>query len=217
MQGDCRQKLGWSLEQYAEFHSMLPEPPVLLKIRETDWRELFWGAFCTILGILGVYWTSPWVESHVWVVGGDGWMYDMVTKRQLPFHPGPNVVTEGGYSWDRVGHWHRGFWEAGYFPDWALPWWLLCFMFIFLIWFGSFVGVIPYLRAIKANGDRPRENARRTKAYEKNMVAALRKAKSAKETTDFQLGDQIRELEGHIRTVQMHEADALRFLETFKS
>jgi hypothetical protein len=219
MQGDCNQKLGWSLEQYAAFHKMLPEPPALLEIQKTDGTQsIFFGVVPIIIGILGVFWTSPWVTSHVWVVGADGWMYDMETGSKLPFHPGTNVVADQIYHlrWDRVGHWHRGFSSAGYFPDWALPWWILCLCFILCVPFGLQF-LVPFLKAVKANGDRPRENTRRTREYEKKTFAALREAKSAKETTDFQLGDQIRELEGHIRTVQIHEADVLRFLETFKS
>ena len=213
MQGDCKEKLEWSLEQYAEFHKMLLQPPVLLEIQKTYWVDCFVGVIAIIIGILGVFWTSPWVSSHVWVVGSDGWMYDMETGSKLPFHPGTNIVVDQIYHlrWDRVGHWHRGFWSAGYFPDWALLWWILCLCFILCVFFGL-VYLVPFLKAVQANGDRPRENTRRTKEYEKDMVAAFRKAKSAKEITDFQLGDQIRELEGHIRTVEKNEAEVLQYL-----
>ena len=65
-----------------------------------------------------------------------------------------------------------------------------------------------------ANGNRPRENARRQKAYEGAMAAALKAAEPLKAAEDHRLRCQIRELEGLAKTVGEKEADVRRILAT---
>jgi hypothetical protein len=204
---DCKQRLEWSVERYAKFHEMLPPPPVLLDIKQTDGGSLFIGIAMIIVGMLGVYWTSPWVQSEVWLVR-DGWMYNMDFPSKQPVTPGVNIVIENGNSWVRSGHWHAGFFNAGFYPDWAWPWWILCFVFIAIILGGAPL-VIEYLNAVKANGDRPGENARRTKAYERALAAAMKDAERKKEAEDYRLHESIRKLIGIIESVR-EKADSIR-------
>ena len=38
---DCKEKLGWSVEQHAKFNNLLPQPPKLLEIQKTNEAGLF--------------------------------------------------------------------------------------------------------------------------------------------------------------------------------
>ena len=217
MMEDCKQKLGWSVEQHAKFNNLLPQPPKLLEIQETNEAGLFVGVIVIIIGILGIYWTSPWVPSQVWVVGDgryglvDGLMYNMDHAETRTVPPGADIVDLIGRKWIISGHWHAGFFSSGIYPDWALPWWILCFFFVLCVWYG-FQEPIKYLKAINANGDRPRENVRRTEAFEMALSNAMRDAERKKSAEDHRLRAQIRELEGEIKAVGDKAADVRRIL-----
>jgi hypothetical protein len=75
-------------------------------------------------------------------------------------------------------------------------------------------GPINHFRVKAANGDKPRENARRQEAYEAAMAAALRAAEPLKAAEDHRLRCQIRELEGLAKTVGEKEAGVRRILAT---
>ena len=77
---------------------------------------------------------------------------------------------------------------------------LLNFIFLLIIWGGVLVSVLSgpfnHFRVRVANGNKPRENARRQRAYEEAMAAALKAAEPLKAAEDHRLRCQIRELEG---------------------
>jgi hypothetical protein len=75
-------------------------------------------------------------------------------------------------------------------------------------------GAFNHFRVRIANGDKPRENARRQEAHEAAVAAALRAAKPVKAAEDHRLRSQIRELEGLAKTVTGKEADVRRILAT---
>jgi hypothetical protein len=205
----CKQDMNKSVEDYANFHKMLPQPPELLKIQETSESMcIFAGIIPLILGIWGIFWASPWVTSYVGYVD-NGWMYDIETGAKQAIPPGTNII----HGWVKIGHWHGGFFQAGSYPDWAWPWWIVCFIFIACVLFGL-VEPIKYLKALKANGDRPRENTRRKRAHEEAMAAAMREAGQKKAADDHRLRVQIRELEGLSKTVGEKAADVRRILAT---
>jgi len=72
--------------------------------------------------------------------------------------------------------------------------------------------VAPHLRAVKANGEKPAENARRQEAYEKKRLAALKLAEPIKAAQDHRLKSQIIELEGLEKTVRKIEVEVDREL-----
>lgn len=214
MMDDCKEKLAWSAEEYAHFHKMLPQPPDLLKVKDT--RSLgasafLYGVIPIIIGLLGILWTSPWVESYVGLVR-DGVMINVETGQKQPLTPGIKIITDDvGNRWVKRGHWHQGFFQAGKYPDWAWPWWILFFCFAVCTSLGL-VEPIKYLMAVKANGDRPRENARRKKAHEEAMGAAMREAGKRKGADDHRRRSQIRELEGEIKATDRKIEEVRRLL-----
>jgi len=84
--------------------------------------------------------------------------------------------------------------------------------------FGLFLHVVklllPHFKAKISNGDMPQENARRQKAYDAAVAAALKKAEPLKAAEDHRLRVQIRELEGSAKTVSDKEAEVRRLLPT---
>ena len=101
-------------------------------------------------------------------------------------------------------------------PDpWEKP---LNFIFGLVISGGTLVcvlsGAFNHFRVRIANGDKPRENARRQEAHEAAVAAALRAAEPLKAAEDHRLRSQIRELEGLAKTVTGKEADVRRILAT---
>lgn len=89
----------------------------------------------------------------------------------------------------------------------------------FTLFFGGCVVIVlgflfPHYRARIANGKRPRENARRQKAHEEAVAAALKAAEPLKEAEDHRLRCQIRDVEGNAETVDKKEADVRQLLAT---
>jgi hypothetical protein len=197
------------VEQHAKFNNLLPQPPQLLQIQATNHAGLFVGVIIIIIGILGIRWTSPWIPSQVWYIGDGGWkttvglMYNMDNNETRPIPPNAEIRTIAGHphKWIITGHWHGGLFNDGIWPDWAWPWWILCFFFVFCVWHG-FQEPIKYLKAIKANGDRPRENARLTEAFEVAFAKGMRDAQREKDKRDYQLKEEIRKLNGIIESVR---------------
>lgn len=73
---------------------------------------------------------------------------------------------------------------------------------------------VDHFHAKAANGNRPRENARRQKAFEDAMAIALKAAEPLKAAEDHRLRFQIRELEGLIKTVDKKETEVRQILAT---
>ena len=73
-------------------------------------------------------------------------------------------------------------------------------------------GPFKHIKAEMANGNRPYENARRQKAYDEAVAAALRAAEPLKAAEDHRLRCQIRDLEGSAKMVSEMEADVRRIL-----
>jgi hypothetical protein len=213
---DCQEKLGWSVEQHAKFNNLLPQSPKLLEIQKTNEAGLFFGLIVIIIGILGIYWASPWVPSQVWYIGDGDWgttkglMYNMDHAESRLIPPDAEIRTIAGHphKWIITGHWHGGFFNDAIYPDPARLWWGLCFFFIYCVFYG-FKEPIKYLKATNANGDRPRENARRTKAFEMALTKAMRDAERIKEKRDYQLKEEIRKLNGIIESVR-EKAESIR-------
>lgn len=91
--------------------------------------------------------------------------------------------------------------------------------FILLLAWGALIACvlaipISHFRVSAVNGNRPKENARRQKAYEEATVAALKAAERSKAAEDHRLRLQIRELEGLAKTVAAKEAEVRRILAT---
>lgn len=76
------------------------------------------------------------------------------------------------------------------------------------------VSLFPHFRARLANGDMPQENARRQKAYEEAVAAALKEAEPLKAAEDHRLRVRIRELESLAKTVGEEEAEVRLLLAT---
>ena len=76
--------------------------------------------------------------------------------------------------------------------------------------------VSPHLRAVKANGDRPLENARRQEAYEDARTVALKAAEPVKAAEDHRLRVQIRELESQAKMIMEKEIDVRSLLATLQ-
>lgn len=208
MMDDCKEKLAWSVEEYAIFHKMFPQPPGLLEVEDTVGKQsgALFGVILIVICLLGIVWTSPWVESYVGFVK-DGMMINIETGQAQPLTPGITIVD----GWVKLGHWHQGFFRAGSYPDWAWPWWILFFCFAVCIPLGL-VEPIKYLKAVRANGDRPQENARRKKAHEEAMAAAMREAGKRKGSDDHRRRTQIRELEGELKAIDGKMAEVRRLL-----
>jgi hypothetical protein len=88
--------------------------------------------------------------------------------------------------------------------------WLAVLALPLSLWWGT----KDHFKVKAANGNRPRENVRRQKAYEGAMAAALKAAEPLKAAEDHRLRCQIRELEGLAKTVGEKEADVRRILAT---
>jgi len=214
---DSQEKLAWDVSTYANAHAMLPRPPELLVLEETNAGMALFGIILIAICLLGTQWTSPWVESYVGLVDG-GVVINIETGERRPLTPDMPIVTSGHdvatgkpAQWVKLGHWHQGFFKAGDYPDWAWPWWLLFFGFVCCGVIGL-VFPVQYLLAVKANGDRPRENARRRRIHEEAMVAAMAEADKRKAADDHRRRAQIRELEGEIAAIDGTIAEVRRLL-----
>jgi hypothetical protein len=73
-------------------------------------------------------------------------------------------------------------------------------------------GLFPHFKARIANGQKPRENARRHKAYKEAVAAALKAAEPIKLAEDHRLKDEIRHLLGNSETVSKTESELRRLL-----
>jgi len=77
------------------------------------------------------------------------------------------------------------------------------YLLMFTCWIPFFVpGLFVHFKAKAANGNRPAENYRRQEEYEKAKVAAMRDAEREKEREDYRLKEDIRKLNGLIKSVQ---------------
>ena len=76
-------------------------------------------------------------------------------------------------------------------------------IFAYIAWFivCMYLGQLKYFSAKKANGNRPAENARRQKEYEKAKAEAMRDGERIKEREDYRLKEDIRKLSGIIESV----------------
>lgn len=54
---DCREKREWSLERYAEFHKMLPQPPELLQLEDVlgSWKFFGISLLCAPVGLIASF------------------------------------------------------------------------------------------------------------------------------------------------------------------
>lgn len=90
--------------------------------------------------------------------------------------------------------------------------WLLALggwaVFLWHYWFG------PYYNAKSENGNRPLENARRQKEYERAVTEALKAGEPVQAAQDHRLRCQIRELDGLIKTYTDKAEDVRRILRT---
>lgn len=76
------------------------------------------------------------------------------------------------------------------------------------------VPLVIRFNASLANGQRPQENARRQRAYQEAVAAALKAAEPVKAAAGHRLRIQIRELESLIKTLGKREADVRGILAT---
>ena len=76
--------------------------------------------------------------------------------------------------------------------------------------------IIPHFQSKAANGESPRENARRQKAYDDARATALKVAEPLKAAEDHRLRVQISELEGLENTVRNIEVKVGRQLKTLR-
>jgi hypothetical protein len=189
MQGDCNQKLDWSVEQFAEYHKMLPQPPELLELEDVP--SFLAGLGMGLVLLLGM--------------GGIILVVLVIIAIGLDISGTQTIVNGSGIHSIYPNHFVEQVQGIATLLFWGPS--VICVLY------RSFI----HFRAKTANGNRPAENARRKKTYERDMATTLRAAKSAKEIEDYKLEDQIRELEGHIRTVKIEETEVLRFLETLKN
>lgn len=74
------------------------------------------------------------------------------------------------------------------------------------------VPLVIRFNASLANGQRPQENARRQRAYQEAVAAALKAAEPVKAAAGHRLRIQIRELESLIKTLSTREDDVRRIL-----
>lgn len=100
-------------------------------------------------------------------------------------------------------------------------WGLIAYVLVFvmcLVICALMIGerVFPHFRAVKANGERPRENARRTQTYQEACAAAMKAAEPIKAAQDYRLRIQIRELESQAKMIMEKEKDVRCLLATLQ-
>jgi len=190
----CKQQLGWGVERYAKF----PSNPELLEVKQVP---SFMGGIGRGLLI--------WITSPIWgflvflVLAMAGAaviailnLICMAFKIPLaseyldsllnqPSHYSPQTL---GLILNIIG----------------IAWFVLCLL----------MGTSKHFSVKRANSNRPAENARRQKAYEKAKAAALEDAVPLKAAQDHRLRVQIRELEGEIKAVNEKAANVRGILAT---
>lgn len=194
MQEDCKQKLKWHVERYAELPPPLQELELLkLEGVASSWK---WLGFSLLWAPVGFFFGFIVSMAFAILVVIFRLIHSMVTD--LPFNSTNN--------WDQ---------KVDFLARIIM---LVCAAAPFA------VCLLNVLRVTIANGAKPLENARRRESYinrqmvrKQDVAAALKAAEPIKLREDFRLNQQIRELEGHIRTVKMEEAEVLRFLKAIKS
>lgn len=146
----------------------------------------------------------------------------------LTLQPVPKLLGEGWsviffvlipFMWAMVG-------VPGLVVAWIISWFsefagLIAFVLIPVICLAISVQMIlqqvsPHFRAVNANGERPRENARRQEAYEEARTAALKAAEPVKAAQDYRLRVQIRELESQAKMIMEKEVDVRHLLATLQ-
>jgi len=195
MKEACLQELDWSVERYAK----LPEPPELLTLVDVPdfGKSLLRGLGNAALWVAGSYWALRFILS---------WPYRVIViltsdPDRLPVKQKP--------SWIEISN-------LIYYDDgWYQPENLIANILVYVVCV-LIVGalVAPHFKAKAANGERPRENARRQKAYEEAVTAALKVAEPLKAAQDHRLRVQIRELESSAKIVDANEAEVRRLLAT---
>lgn len=100
-------------------------------------------------------------------------------------------------------------------------WGLIAYVLVFVMCLVIFAVMIhesvsPHFRAVKLNGERPRENARRTQAYQEACAAAMKAAEPIKAAQDYRLRVQIRELESQAAMIMEKEKDVRCLLSTLQ-
>jgi hypothetical protein len=90
-------------------------------------------------------------------------------------------------------------------PVIALCAWIVCIL----------VGVLRHLLVMRANGDMPKENARRQRAYDKALAAALKEAEPVKNAEDHHLRRKIVDLEGKAKVTSRKEQEFRNLLAKF--
>ena len=183
MMEDCKQKMGWSVEQYAKYHKMLPQPPVLLELEASNTSI---GQWC--FSLLAIFFGIKWILA----VNARG------SLNGLSYYTG---VTSGTI-------YNPNYYDFGGHRD---TFYLVHLFLCALICSGLIVPCL-YLRILVANGKKPQENARRERAYEEDMATAMRDAERNKSAEDHRLRVQIRELEGEIKAVGDKAEDVRRIL-----
>jgi hypothetical protein len=187
----CTEQLNWGVERYAD----LPPSPALLDLEDVP---SFWKGLKGLgigLAVAPLWFAFMFIVAMIVtflsiICCG---IYEMV--KNLPI---------------------------GTVAPWEKP---LNSLLLLLLWGGIVLSVLsgvvsalsgPYnhFRVIKANGNKPSENARRKRAHEEAVAAALKVAERAKAAEDHRLRYQIREVEGFAKTVGEKEAAVRRILAT---
>jgi len=195
MKEACIQQLNWGVERYAQ----LPQSPELLTLKKVPdfWAGLGWGLVAAAIWFVVSY-VAAWIFFALYSV------FMAIT------HLRGDVVP-----------WSQAIWieELNFYCSSGLgclePENFIVNMFIY----GGCVafvlgGLFPHFRVRVANGDKPRENARRQKAHEEAVAAALKVAEPLKAAQDHRLRSQIRELESLVKTIGEKEAEVRRLLAT---
>jgi hypothetical protein len=190
MREACKEQLNWGVERYAK----LPHKPELLPVRPVP-------SVLSILGFdaFGAEMSDPNKTSVISSRRGciAGIFLRVVVALLLSSLIAPPFGPMGS------GFFHLLFHLVS----------LLCLLAVYITFpfylVAVIVGVVAHFAATSANGARPMENARRQRAYEAACVAALDAAAPVKAAKDHCLRDQIRDLDGLIKTVS-EKAEGIR-------
>lgn len=189
----CLQELDWSVERYAK----LPESPELLTLVDVPdfGKSLLRGLWYAGLWVVGSY-------IALWILRVPYAAIVIVSSHRMPVKTNP--------SWIEISNLFY-YWSEG----WLQPENFIANIVVYIVCV-SIVGalVVPHFKAKAANGERPRENARRQEAYEEAVTAALKVAEPLKAANDHRLRVQIRELESSAKVVDANEAEVRRLLAT---
>jgi hypothetical protein len=185
MMEDCKQKLNRSVEQYANIHKFLPQPPELLELQDDDSAKWLLISLGLILGMriaIIIVLVILAIPMSFFIDGLTVTIYGIHSR-----YPNHSVdILQGIASFLSLA------------PS------VVCILY----------SLFTFIRTNVANGNRPAENARRKNAYEREMAAAMREAERKKAAEDHRLRVQIRELEGEIKAVSEKMAGVRRILAT---